>query len=48
MMSDDIPKVTDFGLAKLTPPVDYSADFRSGVTIAITTEFLELTQLRRE
>jgi serine/threonine protein kinase len=48
MMSDDIPKVTDFGLAKLTPPVDYSADFRSGVTIAITTEFLELTQLRGE
>ena len=45
LMSDDIPKVTDFGLAKFTTPV---SSFPESMTVVISKEFQELTQLRRE
>jgi serine/threonine protein kinase len=41
-MSSDVPKVTDFGLAKFTTPHAHS------LTVAITKEFDELTRLRIE
>jgi serine/threonine protein kinase len=45
MFSDDIPTITDFGLAKFTTPGD---SFSKGVTVAIPQAFFELTQLRKE
>ena len=48
LMSDDIPKVTDFGLAKFTTGDDGPSDARSGMTITFPEVFTELTRMRQD
>ncbi len=48
MMSDDTPKITDFGLAKFTTAEGYRNAIESGMTITIPTAFQELTRMRKE
>jgi serine/threonine protein kinase len=48
LMSADIPKVTDFGLAKFTTGDEWENDVRQGVTIVIPEVFQQLTELRSE
>jgi serine/threonine protein kinase len=48
MMSGDIPKITDFGLAKFTTGEDRLVGDRNVMSIDIPGAFQELTQLRRE
>jgi serine/threonine protein kinase len=47
MMSGDVPKITDFGLAKFTTAEEYWDSARSGMTISLPRAFLEMTQLRQ-
>ena len=48
LMSDDIPKITDFGLAKFTTGDDSPSDARSGMTIIFPEDFTELTRMRQD
>jgi serine/threonine protein kinase len=48
LMSDDVPKVTDFGLAKFTTGDESLDDPRSGMTITIPEVFTKLTRMHRE
>jgi serine/threonine protein kinase len=48
LMSDDVPKITDFGLAKFTTAEVYRKAVRSGMTVTFPKAFHELTQLRKE
>ena len=43
-MSDDIPKITDFGLAKFTTGDGSPSEARSGMTIIFPGSFTELTR----
>src|SRR5271157_1894670 len=47
LMSDDIPKITDFGLAKFTSAENRLDDDRSGMTVSIPEVFKELTQMKK-
>jgi serine/threonine protein kinase len=47
LMSGDIPKVADFGLAKFTTGVD-GERYSGSVSMPISGEFLELTEMRHE
>jgi serine/threonine protein kinase len=44
LTSDDVPKVTDFGLAKFTTEHGSSSDDRSDMTVVIPRVFYDLTQ----
>ena len=46
LMSDDVPKVSDFGLAKFTNAANRSAEDRSGMTIVFSPVFNKLTQMK--
>jgi serine/threonine protein kinase len=48
LMSGDIPKITDFGLAKFTTGDDSPSDARSGMTITFPGGFTELTRMRED
>jgi serine/threonine protein kinase len=48
MMTDDIPKIADFGLAKFTTAKGYRNAIESQMTIEIPEAFQQLTQLRKE
>ena len=48
LMSDEIPKITDFGLAKFTTGDDSPSDARSGMTIIFPGVFTELTRMRQD
>jgi eukaryotic-like serine/threonine-protein kinase len=48
MISEDTPKITDFGLARFTTDEGQSDDARGLMTITIPEVFLELTRLRAD
>ena len=48
LMSDDIPKVADFGLAKFTTAENRLEDDRNGMTIVFPPGFNELTKMKEE
>ena len=48
LMSDEVPKVTDFGLAKFTTGDDSPNDARSGMTITFPDVFTKLTRMRQD
>ena len=48
LMSDDIPKITDFGLAKFTSAENRLDDDRSGMTVNIPEVFYDLTQTKND
>ena len=47
LMSDDIPKVTDFGLAKFATE-QFRRDAQAGLTVAIPRVFHELTRMKND
>jgi serine/threonine protein kinase len=48
VMSNDFPKITDFGLAKFTTGDERDDDIREGATIVFPEAFRDLTRLRRK
>jgi serine/threonine protein kinase len=48
LITDDIPKITDFGLARFMTGNDWDDENRKGATIVIPKAFRDLTRLRRK
>jgi serine/threonine protein kinase len=48
MMTDDIPKIADFGLAKFTTPDATPSELHGLMSISVSNEFQELGQLHKD